>query len=170
LTPGALEAFKLVAAVGVGGIILAFHILGPTILAVSGFLKDHKTLVTSLLIPILVIVGAFKAWTLATKAWTVVTGIATKAQSALNRAMAMNPYVRIALLIIAIAAAVIYAYKHSETFRRIVQGAFRAVENAAKAVWNFLKNNWPYILGILGGPFVMAVVLVLKHWGAVKGF
>jgi hypothetical protein len=170
LTPGALEAFKLVATVAVGGLILAMHVLGPALVAVSGFLKAHKTAVTSILIPVLVIVGAFKAWTIATKVWAGVTTIATKVQSGLNRVIAMNPYVRVALLIIAIAAAVIYAYKHSETFRRIVQGAFRAVENAAKAVWNWLKSNWPYLLAILMGPFGLAVGWIIKHWTKVRGF
>lgn len=67
---------------------------------------------------------------------TGLTTLATKAQAAaqtaLNAVMNANPYVKIALLIAALAAAVVIAYQRSETFRGIVKGAFDAVRTAAE--------------------------------------
>jgi len=51
--------------------------------------------------------------------------VATWLLSAAQRAM---PIVLIISLIAALAAGIIYAYKHSETFRKIVQGAFNGVK------------------------------------------
>lgn len=56
------------------------------------------------------------------------------AQTVLNAVMNANPYVKIALLLAALAAAVVVAYQKSETFRNIVKGAFDAVKNAANSL------------------------------------
>jgi phage-related protein len=62
----------------------------------------------------------------AIQAWTAI-------QAAFNVVMGMNPIVLVGLAIAALVVGVIYAYKHCETFRDIVDGAFKAV--AAAAVW-----------------------------------
>lgn len=75
------------------------------------------------------VVVAMAAIALATKTWAI-------AQAALNVVMNANP---ISLIVIAIAALVgglIYAYKHSETFRNVVQTAFNGIKVAAQFLWN----------------------------------
>lgn len=70
----------------------------------------------------------------ATAAWTA-------AQWLLNAALSANP---IGLIIVAVAglvAGIIVAYRESETFRNIVQGALNAVKTAAEVVANFFKQN-----------------------------
>lgn len=121
----------------------------------------------------------------ATRAWSI-------AQAALNAVMAGNPIALVIIGIVALAAAVVLAYKKSETFRNIVNGAFGAVKatvavvvgwftrvfvpfftqtipNAFRSVLNFARAHWPLILGILTGPIGLAVGLVVKYWGRIKG-
>jgi phage-related protein len=45
-----------------------------------------------------------------------------------------------------------------------------AMKDAAKAVWDWIVNNWPYLVGILMGPFGIAAALIFKHWSDVKGW
>lgn len=108
----------------------------------------------------------------AMKAWAAITKIATAAQWLLNVAMDANP---IGLLVIAIAALVvglIIAYKHSETFRKIVNAVFadikKFVVGAVTFVVAFVKTHWMLLVGLLGGPLALAVVAVIKHWNAIK--
>jgi len=108
----------------------------------------------------------------AQKAAAVVVSGATKvwagAQWLLNAAMSANPIVLVVAAIVALGVAVFIAWKKSETFRRIVTGAFDAVLSAARWLWGWLKKNWPLLLSVLAGPFGLAVALIIKHWGAIK--
>jgi hypothetical protein len=94
----------------------------------------------------------------------------TAAQWLLNAAMDANPIGIIIGLLVIMAAAFVVLWHRSATFRKIVTGAFHAVQVAAKFVWNWLKHNWPYLLAILTGPFGLAVIWIIKHWGTVKTF
>lgn len=76
------------------------------------------------------LVAAIAAVRIATAAWAAI-------QAILNVVLTANP---IGLIIIAIAALVggiILAYKHSQTFRNIVQAAWNGIKTAALAAWNY---------------------------------
>ncbi|HEY2300785.1 MAG TPA: hypothetical protein VGH66_02775 [Acidimicrobiales bacterium] len=45
-----------------------------------------------------------------------------------------------------------------------------AMKDAAKATWDWIVQNWPYLVGILLGPFGIAAALIYKHWEDVKGW
>jgi phage-related protein len=92
------------------------------------------------------------------------TGVMTAAQWALNAALSANPVALIVIGVLALVAAVVLAYKKSETFRNIVNGAFRAVQAAASFSFNWIKNNWPLLLAIITGPFGLAIYTVVKKW------
>ncbi len=68
------------------------------------------------------------------RAQAVATGAMTAAQWALNAAMSANPIALIIIALVALTAAVVIAYKKSETFRRIVDAAFRAVRAVVSSV------------------------------------
>jgi len=98
---------------------------------------------------------------IATKVWTAF-------QWLLNAALNANP---IGLVVIAIAALVtglVIAYKRSETFRKIVDAAFRAVWGAAKFAFDWVKRNWPLLLAIITGPVGAATILVIKNWDRIR--
>lgn len=104
----------------------------------------------------------------ATVASTVATGAQTAAQWALNAAMAASPVLLIVAGVAALVAVVVLAYKKSETFRRIVTGAFDAIKAAASAAFNWVKSNWPLLLAIITGPIGLAVLAVVKNWDKIK--
>ncbi|MEJ5889368.1 M23 family metallopeptidase [Pseudokineococcus marinus] len=99
-------------------------------------------------------VAATVAARVAQVASTVATGAMTAAQWALNAAMTANP---IGLVIAALALLVgglVFAYKNSETFRNIVDGALRAVADAGRWMWE----------NVLQPVFQALVAAVIDGW------
>ena len=106
----------------------------------------------------------------ATIASAVATNVMTVAQKALNLAMRANPIGLVITAILLLVGAIVYAYKNSETFRRIVDGAFRAVQKAASAAFGWIRDNWKLLLGIVTGPIGLAVTAVGKNVSSIVGF
>jgi hypothetical protein len=109
-------------------------------------------------------VAVIKTISAVTKAWAA-------AQVLLNVVLTANP---IGLVIAAIAALVVglvVAYKKSETFRNIVNGAFDAVKGASQALWDRIKAFFGWLgdgfrkMGQLAGDFRQAIG---NAWDAVK--
>lgn len=104
------------------------------------------------------------AYTIATNAVKVATIAWTAVQWLLNAALTANPIGIIILLIVALVAGLVLAYKKSDTFRAIVDAAFRAVGAAALWLWeNALKPLWD---GIVWG-FNMVVAGAKLWWSIV---
>jgi hypothetical protein len=68
----------------------------------------------------------------AMKAWAVVQGV-------LNVVMSANPIGLVVLAIAGLVAGIIYAYKNSEKFRSILQGAFQGIQKAAQTFAPLVK-------------------------------
>lgn len=78
----------------------------------------------------------------AVQAWTAVQG-------ALNVVLSMNPIGLVVIGLAALAVYLVWAYKHSETFRKVVDGAFRGVATAvvfmkdvAVEAFKFMVDKW----------------------------
>jgi hypothetical protein len=82
--------------------------------------------------------------------------------------MAANPVFLVVIAVVALVAAVILAYKKSETFRDIVNAAFRSVSAAVAEVVEFIKAHWKLLFVILTGPVGLAVLEIVKHWAEIK--
>ncbi len=91
------------------------------------------------------------AWTVA---WTAV-------QKVLNLVLTSNPVGALVVAIAALVAGLIYAYKHSDAFRRICDSVWQSVKPLAKAIMNGLAKAfewlaekceiaWKWLKGILG--------------------
>jgi phage-related protein len=85
----------------------------------------------------------------AMKAWAVI-------QKVLDVELLANPIGLVVVAVAALAIGLIYAYKHSETFRRIVNGALSGIADAAKAMWNVIRpilklwaDEWLFVVGTL---------------------
>jgi len=63
-------------------------------------------------------------------------GIVAVAFAAVNAVMALNPFVLVAAAVGLLVAGLIYAYRESETFRKTVDTAFKAIGAAGKWLWN----------------------------------
>lgn len=92
---------------------------------------------------------------------------ARTAMVGLNLAFLTNPVFLVVAAIVALVAVFVVAYKKSETFRKIVDGAFKWVLNTVRSVWNWIKGNWPLLLAIITGPIGLAVRWVVKHWDTI---
>lgn len=107
------------------------------------------------------LIAAEKAAAVAAKVWVGV-------QWLLNTALAANPIGLIVIGIAALVAGFILAYRHSETFRKIVDGAMRGVAAGV----DFLKNHWKIFVTafafLMGGPVLAGIVLLITHWNKVK--
>lgn len=92
------------------------------------------------------------------------------AQRGLNVAMRANPIGLIITALILLGTGLVLAYKKSETFRNIVNGAFKGVQSVVSWVINWIRNNWPLLLAILTGPIGIAVLVIGKHKDKILGF
>lgn len=184
------------AAIGTGLLPLMAKLAGALAKAAS-WTGDHSREVTILAGVLAGLAGAVLAVNAAIKiyrATQVAIAAATKVWAAmqwlLNAAMAANPIVLIILAIVALVAIFVVAYKKSETFRKIVDGALNAIKATAKKVadfftdtvpaafqrvldaalkvWGWIKANWPLLLAIITGPTGIAVLLIVKNWDRIK--
>ncbi|MEU7149218.1 transglycosylase SLT domain-containing protein [Streptomyces sp. NPDC045456] len=84
-----------------------------------------------------------------TRGWAVAQGI-------LNRVMALNPILRVVLIVIALGTALVLAYRHSTTFRTVVQAAWQGIQTAASWAWNNVLK--PVFTGIAAAGRVVGQV------------
>nr|WP_275405375.1 MULTISPECIES: peptidoglycan DD-metalloendopeptidase family protein [unclassified Streptomyces] len=135
-----------IVAAAIGDISSAFYqvaralepLSGPILQILGALARGLASIATTL--PWL-IQGMYLAY-IATKLWTI-------AMFLLNFVMKANPIVLVGLAIVALVAAVVYAYKHFSWFRQGVQAAWSGIQTAASVAWNsFLK---PTFDGIVAG-------------------
>ncbi|MFE1734313.1 phage tail tape measure protein [Streptomyces bacillaris] len=81
-------------------------------------------------------IGVLSAYSLVARTAAAVTRAWTLVQVGFNAVMALNPVTLIVVGVLALAAAVVVAYKKSETFRSIVQGAWAGIKAGWDVVWN----------------------------------
>lgn len=96
------------------------------------------------------------AMTVATKLWNTITRTAsivskgfTGAIRGLNAAMKANPIGFVIGLIMALVTAFMYAWRNSETFRRIVTQAFNAVKDVAQRVFSAIASAIQPVIDLL---------------------
>lgn len=122
---------------------------------------------------------AYAAFRAVMVAGTVAMSAMTAAQWALNAAMAANPVGLIVIAIVALVAALVVAYKKSETFRSIVDAVGKALKeglkkgiDAATKAFVYLRDNFdkfkPLLLLLLGP--IGLVILAFKNFGKIKKF
>ena len=136
----------------------------PAVTGIVSFLNDHPAVFTSVAIAVASIGAAFvvtrAAMLLYSVGAAIVSGITTAftaAQWLLNAALTANPIGLVIAALALLAAGLAFAYTHSETFRKIVDGAFRAVAAAAQFMWNdvirpvfaFLVDAWLAVAGAI---------------------
>lgn len=96
----------------------------------------------------------------AIQVWSAVTKVAAAVQWLLNAAMTANPIGLVVIAIVALVAALIIAYKKSETFRRIVDGAFKAVKKAAGVAVDFIRRIFPPVFAVISKPYKLAYTVI----------
>lgn len=130
--------------------------VAPALTVVTKFLVDNPAAAKAMVVGVLALSAAM------------VTLNAVLAISAAVTAGLLGP---IALVIAAIAAFIaigILLYKNWDTVTAALSAAFAAIKKAAMDVFNWLRSNWPLLLGILTGPVGAAVAIIATHWGTVR--
>ncbi|MGW0566066.1 phage tail tape measure protein [Streptomyces tauricus] len=93
------------------------------------------------------VTAVFSVYRAAILVGTAVTTGFAGAQALLNSVMALNPFVLVAIAVVALGAALVVAYQKSETFRSIVQAAWAGIQAAALWAWNnVLKPVFGYLV------------------------
>lgn len=176
----------------------AYHkVLGT----VTGFMSEHTTavkvavgVVGGLAAAVILVNAATMVWVAGQKVAMVATKLWAAAQWLLNAAMAANPIGLVVFALVALATALVVAWKKSETFRAIVIGAWNGIKSVVGAVvgwfttaipaawekvksatssaWNFVlgffRKWWPLLLGVFFGPLGIVVGLIVKNWDTIK--
>jgi phage-related protein len=108
---------------------------------------------------------------MALSAWTKVQ---TAVQWLLNAAMDANPMVLVAIAIAAvIAVLVVVAVKTGilkdawRDMQKAAEVVWRGILSTVKAVWTWIRGNWPLLVAILLGPFAIAAVEIARHWNTI---
>ncbi len=128
---------------------LAEHV-GPAFTNVSEFVDHHSQLIGTLAKIMLPLAGIIYAIVKSLRIFTAV-------MAAVNLVMSANPIGLIIIALAAFAAAVVYAWKHSETFRKVVTGALEGIAKAADWLWNkvlkpvfrFITKAWITVAGAI---------------------
>jgi phage-related protein len=146
-----------------GHIAVALAPLGPIVLQSIGFLLDvinriPINVLTVLAVAIGGLVVGFRLFSAAV--WLV------------NLAMAANPISLVVIGLVALGAALVIAYQHSETFRRIVDAAWSGIQAGAVAAWKVLGPILSSIARWVGTFLVTAfhlwVAVVRAEFSAVQ--
>ncbi len=127
----------------------AITALGSAMAVVGGVVKTTQA-----------VVGAFtkteEAATAATEATAAAEDGATAAGIGMMATMGL-----VVLAVLALVAVGYVIYRNWST----IWGAIKA---AVKAVFDWIKVNWPLLLAILTGPIGLAVLLIVKYWNQIK--
>lgn len=139
----------------INGITNAIKKAGNAAASIASFVSSHMTVISALAVGIGTVVGLLKAWSIATKAWTTATKLARAAQIAFNAATKANIIGIVITLVVGLAAALVTAYKKSETFRAAVQRIASAlaafvgkIRNVASSIMTTLKNAFSKVTSI----------------------
>lgn len=122
--------------------------------------------------------GAYKAYRATMLAVTAATKALAAAQKVLNLVMRANPIGLVVTALFAVGAALVAAWNKSETFRRIVTGAWNAVKSAAQSVVGFFTSIpgkigrvFGRVKNIISRPFTSAFRAIKRWWNDnIAGF
>jgi hypothetical protein len=163
------EKMKLAFAAAADSIALAlmpaFESLTAMVLKFTPIIEANGAMIGKVILVFGAFAAAIIALNYAIKAYVVITKVVRgvtlawiAVQTVLNVLLIANPIGLIVVAIAAFVAAIILAYKKSDTFRAIVDGLFQMLKN----VGNFIKN-------VLIGYFELWLTIIDKVRNAVKG-
>lgn len=141
------------------GLTPAYQVLQRILLTVTSFMGEHTKAVQIAVFVIAGLAAGILIANAAIKTYAAGQAIVTAATWLWNAALAANPIVLVVAALVLLGIALVVGYRKFEGFRKVVQ-----------AVFGWVKSHWPLIAAILAGPIALAVLLIVKHFGAIKSF
>lgn len=157
--------------------------LGDALEETVGWLVENKDIAALLAGVLLAVVGPALAVAAATAAmvkvmqiWTAVTRTFAAVQAVLNAVLLANPLGIIILAIGALVAAVVIAYRESETFRNIVHAVGDALMTGLGAALDFVKAAFDIVVGAIKATMgflqnllnpINAVIFAFSVWSKI---
>jgi hypothetical protein len=123
------------------------------LLVASKFVSDHRTV----LVPL---IGVFAGLAVALK-------VVAIAQGVLNTVMAANPYILIAVGVIALIAVFVLLFKKVSWFHTGVMAVWNAIKKGTTAVFGFISNYFKGQFAFYKGLFVGIVTTVKLVWNGL---
>lgn len=111
----------------------------PALQDAAAWFKRNQEWAAPLAITLGTLAGIILTVSSAIKVIALVTEVWAAAQAALDAAMLANPIGVVIIALVALAAGLVYAYKHSEKFRRIVDATWAAIKVGARIMWAGIK-------------------------------
>jgi hypothetical protein len=167
------------AAIG-AGLLPAYQTLLGVLGEMGGLLSEHTTAVKVAALAIVGLASAVLIVNAGLKVYKAAQIAATAATWLWNAALSANPIGLIIIALIALGAAIVLAWKKSETFRAVVLATWNGIKVGVMAVLNFftkkipaafqsvlswVKSHWPIIAVLLSGPFAPLVALATDAFG-----
>ncbi|HEX8115395.1 MAG TPA: tape measure protein, partial [Kofleriaceae bacterium] len=132
----------------------------PALVDFGGWLVKNRNWLLPLAAAIAAVVVVIKTWIVVTKAIAAAQAAWAVVQKALNIVMEANPIARVVAVLFILGAALVTAYKTSDTFRGIVQKAWAGIQVAISFAWN---NIIKPVLSALSG-FIRTVLAPTVSW------
>ena len=95
------------------------------------------------------------------------TAVWSAAQTIFNAVMSANPIALVIIAVVALVAAIVIAYKNSETFRAIVDATWAAIKQAFQSAWDFIR---PILVNIGNFAVMVWTTYIQPAWTALMGF
>ena len=134
----------------------ALTAVGSAVTVLSTGFKTYQSIMES-------VRAAQEAQTAVTEAQTVATEGLTAAE--IEADIAGAPIELIVLgIVAAVAAMVAIGYEIGTHWKAIWGG----IKDAVSAVWDWVKTNWPLLIGIILGPIGIIASQIYEHWTAIK--
>lgn len=144
-------------------------VLGPALREGAELWQQYAGWLNPVAVFLGVLLAGVLAFMAAQRIWMALQAAHTAVIAAWNAVLAANPIGLIVLALLALVAALVYAYRNSETFREVVDTVFSAIATAAKWLWEtILKPTFTAIGAVLSwlGQFFLATGMLI--WYVVK--
>jgi phage-related protein len=130
--------------------------LAPALQTIASAMAAHPALFKALVIGVLALAAAL-----------VVMNVALAVTSVVASPIALI-ILAVVAAVAALAAVAYLVYKNWGAISAFFGQVWDAIKTGAEAVFNWLKSNWPLLLGVLTGPFGLAIALIVTHWNEIK--
>lgn len=139
----------------------------PVLKDLQAWMGENKTLLITLAAVVGTALVALGIYTVTVKAITVATAAWNVIQKVLNGTMRANPIGLVVTVLALLVGAIVLAYQRSETFRAIVDRAWKGIQSAVSFAWNnVIKPAFTALVGFIQNTIIPIVTWLWKNVAA----